>query len=128
MMPQVEDLIGQSYSSIGRCLGLALEVYRRAGVTLADPQGDYPENGDGSRYILEHWPQQWLSVGKPTKTLDVIVMRSTLDAHLHCGVVCDLSPITMLHATEKLGVIRTPYAWIKRFVTGVYRHRELQTW
>jgi hypothetical protein len=121
-------LVGKPFAEDGRgprawnCGELVLEVFKRAGITVARPEYD------GSVFDTEHrlfelgeFPD-WTLADQPYQELDVIVLRNErFNAGVHCGLF--VPPDRILHAIEEVGVCCEALRRVKPWIIGVYRHR-----
>lgn len=125
------DLLGRPFAYGGRgperydCYGLAIEIYRRAGLTLPD----YASTDDPARQgalFADGAARYFYRVDDP-RPLDIALFRLHR-GHWHCGVIVD-SYERFVHITEHTSVsceeLHDP-VWhprlvsVHRFVGGVY--------
>ncbi len=104
------DLIGVPFVHRGRdhqsgldCIGVLLELYRRAGVELGRFDVEY-DSGDEIRAIAESWPDIWEEIDRATEILDVVQVGKSLDELEH--VMVDVGDGKLLHTSSRnaLGV------------------------
>jgi len=111
--PVISDLIGCRYSETGdsredgySCLGLALEIYRRAGIAFPDPRYEevelQPVDGDWPPFALvAYGSASWI-------THCAVYLGYGLVIHSAQGVGVEVVPVT------KPGVIRRVYHYDSR--------------
>lgn len=126
-VPDYTDLLGKPFAYGGRgpgeydCYGLAIELYRRSGVTLPDytSTSDPAVQGalftDGAEKYFER-----VSIPRP---MDIALLRVARGGW-HCGVVVD-GYERFVHIMERCSVAREELhdpVWKNRIV-GIYRYR-----
>lgn len=88
-----KDLIGKPFSYHGRgpdsydCLGLAIEVLRRNGITLTD-QSTYEANAKSISVILESSKREVLKLTKP-ELLAIVTIQVVPRFVSHIGIIID---------------------------------------
>lgn len=110
-----EDLIGVPFAIGGRdpsigldCVGLLLEVYRRAGIIMPSVPGGYGDTwGSDWEIIREMERLGWSRITGTVQALDAVLVPDR-DSGLptHVGVLLDESRV--LHAHRSCGVVVTP--------------------
>jgi cell wall-associated NlpC family hydrolase len=123
---QYSDLLGTPFVRHGRskegidCLGIVLEMYRRAGIDLPDPVDTLPEEALSDHGVISDAMGEWEDVVGGYRELDVIVFRDST-GKIHVGVLVSLAK--MIHATENNGVIVSPLRYKQQSIQKVYRYR-----
>lgn len=122
---QYSDLLGTPFLRHGRskegidCLGIVLEMYRRAGIDVPDPLEHMPGDPLNEDIFADITQGSWREVVGGYRELDVIVFRDS-QGRLHVGVLVTLSK--MLHATENNGVVVSPIRYRQQSIEKVYRY------
>jgi len=123
---EYKDLIGVPFKEGGRtttgmdCYGLVVEIYRRMGRLIDDPQ-EYRYSGPkGEPIDLGAYTRLWREVRGAWQEGDVLLFEDGLFRPcMHCAVVLDGGRI--LHATDTCGVVTSPLRHYLNKVTKVYR-------
>lgn len=116
--PEYSDLIGVPYKLHGRtkegldCYGLVLEIYRRAGLTLADLEYTSNDISLCDKYAPT------LNVQEIENPECLAILQVTLNNELHIGVC--INERLFLHSTYNQGVRISPIKAYKgaRFFNG----------
>jgi len=131
-MINCDDLIGIPFVHKGRdkrtgfdCWGVVLEILKRNGKVIEDPVPDYKQDWQNDvgcqNYLLENYAKQWrkLDAGEAYQELDIVLIGKNPDYPHHIGIIID--DYSILHSTEKTGVIITKINSIDKFINGIYR-------
>ena len=123
---QYSDLLGTPFKLYGRdktgidCLGVVLEVYRRAGTPFPDPLEVLPTTPSLDAMLSTGETSEWSQVVGGYRERDVVLFRDSAGS-LHVGVL--VTPSRILHATEAHGVVVSPLRYKQQSIEKVYRYR-----
>ncbi len=115
-LPDISDLIGTPYGYFGRdvgalsCMGLIIEVYRRAGIIMSDPVME-PDKAE----------TEWIEVTGDWEPGDVLGMESEVPGLEGHGVFY-LGAGIVVHSTPRNGVEITTVANLPRRILTAYRY------
>ena len=129
-MIEFGDLIGVPFVRGGRdpaggldCVGLTLEIYRRAGIELPEPSVDYVEDwANRGGLFVPNWPDCFIEIPAALEVLDVALIERDGEPH-HLSVV--VRPGVFIDAHVAVGVYTRRRSGVREKVLQAYRHREV---
>ena len=120
-VPDIGDLLGLRYVPYGRdpmkglsCMGLVMEIYRRAGIAMADPARDH----EGAAV---EWDE--ITLEEPWPVLAVLGIRA-MNSDMVGHVAVYLGGGLAIHSVPKRGVEVVSVNRLPRPVIAVYRYRK----